>query len=180
MNCFKKNKINIECKKCNDYKNHADMLINVNNSLELLVENMKKDLNDAKQCKIYHTLMYEELLKVKQKLIHEVTFKNKLLSKKNTEIQQYKEKYEETLQKLLIMTSEYTRLIETLTCDYPQDCLCNICKERPLNIILYPCAHICICRICFYKLSDKCCENVYPQCPICRCEVLYVNDCFLS
>ena len=40
-----------------------------------------------------------------------------------------------------------------------QSRLCKVCEEKELEIVLIPCAHVCLCQPCGERLS---------QCPICR------------
>ena len=47
--------------------------------------------------------------------------------------------------------------------DGSDDNNCSICLTNPLEILLKPCGHICICDQCSVKLNVT-----LPKCPICR------------
>ncbi len=38
---------------------------------------------------------------------------------------------------------------------------CVVCLNEPLNVCLFPCAHLCLCTVCVEKLKQQ-------KCPICR------------
>ncbi len=49
---------------------------------------------------------------------------------------------------------------------------CALCMSQPLEVCLEPCGHVCCCRDCARKLSDKC--------PICRATVDRKRDIFIA
>lgn len=59
--------------------------------------------------------------------------------------------------------------------DRPQlaDYLCQICLDKPRDCILEPCMHFCVCRGCVVNITDR-------KCPICRREVDYYQNVFIS
>jgi hypothetical protein len=55
----------------------------------------------------------------------------------------------------------------------PDEYLCKICMDNPINCILEPCMHFCMCQDCIEILTDK-------KCPICRVECNFYNKVFIS
>lgn len=55
----------------------------------------------------------------------------------------------------------------------PDEYLCKICMAKPINCILEPCMHFCICQDCIEILTDT-------KCPICRVECNFYNKVFIS
>lgn len=45
-----------------------------------------------------------------------------------------------------------------------EDQLCIICMEKPRNLVLLPCSHLCLCKFCFSA-------NSISECPMCRRKV---------
>ncbi len=50
---------------------------------------------------------------------------------------------------------------------------CSICLDNPLEVMLEPCGHVCLCRDCGDRLGD-------PSCPMCRAQVKKMKNVFLS
>jgi len=87
------------------------------------------------------------------------------------ELLYYKEKYNE-LQPIEELSSVY---------------LCNICLDKPKDIIMMPCSHFHCCNACFEQMyynlynlegeqdNDK---SLYVKCPVCRYSVEYVKSVF--
>jgi hypothetical protein len=59
--------------------------------------------------------------------------------------------------------------------DGPQlaDYLCQICLDKPRDCLLEPCMHFCVCQGCVININDR-------KCPICRREVDYYQNVFIS
>tara|TARA_B100000242_G_C42935012_1_gene433613 strand:- start:4 stop:396 length:393 start_codon:yes stop_codon:yes gene_type:complete len=55
----------------------------------------------------------------------------------------------------------------------PDEYICKICMENPINCVLEPCMHFCICQSCIDNLPDR-------KCPICRQECNFYNKVFIS
>tara|TARA_Y100000389_G_C17295236_1_gene430145 strand:- start:356 stop:748 length:393 start_codon:yes stop_codon:yes gene_type:complete len=55
----------------------------------------------------------------------------------------------------------------------PDEYICKICMEKPIDCILEPCMHFCMCQTCIDVLSDR-------KCPICRQECNFYNRVFIS
>lgn len=51
--------------------------------------------------------------------------------------------------------------------------LCIICYDRPRNIILYPCKHMCICEDCYTTLRRE-----LQGCPLCRSSIININHVY--
>lgn len=41
-----------------------------------------------------------------------------------------------------------------------EDQLCVVCRERPREIIILPCGHVCLCEDCSIDINERC--------PVCR------------
>ena len=50
--------------------------------------------------------------------------------------------------------------------------LCCICLAESVEVVLVPCGHLCLCRVCGAQTSEKC--------PLCRSRVREVIRCFAS
>lgn len=48
---------------------------------------------------------------------------------------------------------------------------CTFCYENPIDVIIYPCNHVCACHECIGKLKN---------CPICRCEIKKFDKVFIQ
>lgn len=55
----------------------------------------------------------------------------------------------------------------------PDEYICKICMEKPIDCILEPCMHFCMCQTCIDILPDR-------KCPICRQECNFYNKVFIS
>lgn len=42
--------------------------------------------------------------------------------------------------------------------------MCRICLDSPLQIVLQPCGHLCLCEACAARIL----KSKQPQCPLCR------------
>lgn len=49
--------------------------------------------------------------------------------------------------------------------------LCCICKHKNSNVILLPCAHLCMCLKCFYTMKKNSHGTLAENCPMCRAPV---------
>jgi hypothetical protein len=48
---------------------------------------------------------------------------------------------------------------------------CTYCFENPIDVIIYPCKHVCTCHMCIGKLIN---------CPICRCKIVKSERVFIQ
>jgi len=62
----------------------------------------------------------------------------------------------------LELQAEATKLRKKLS-DLESDVCCSVCLDRRKNIVLFPCSHCCVCRVCFMQIERNC--------PICRVQV---------
>lgn len=46
--------------------------------------------------------------------------------------------------------------------------MCCICKNENSNVILIPCAHLCVCIRCFYMMKKNAHGALEENCPMCR------------
>ena len=46
--------------------------------------------------------------------------------------------------------------------------MCCICKNENSNVILVPCAHLCVCTRCFYMMKKNAHGALEENCPMCR------------
>ena len=51
--------------------------------------------------------------------------------------------------------------------------ICKVCLDKPINCILEPCMHFCICETCIENLPTK-------QCPMCRKKCNFYNKIYIS
>lgn len=49
--------------------------------------------------------------------------------------------------------------------------MCCICKHKNSNVILLPCAHLCICLKCFYTMKKNSHGALADNCPMCRAPI---------
>ena len=54
---------------------------------------------------------------------------------------------------------------------------CSVCLTNPLEMLLKPCGHICICHRCLTQLNNS---SSQPKCPICREDVINTERVYLS
>lgn len=48
---------------------------------------------------------------------------------------------------------------------------CIVCMDAPMQVILIPCHHICVCQACSTHLNSKC--------PVCRMDIQKVETVFI-
>jgi len=51
--------------------------------------------------------------------------------------------------------------------------LCAICYDSNINLLLEPCNHICICKLCYKSLYTK-------QCPICKTKISTTKEIYFA
>jgi hypothetical protein len=51
--------------------------------------------------------------------------------------------------------------------------LCAICYDSTINLLLEPCNHICICKLCYNSLYTK-------QCPICKTKISTTKEIYFA
>jgi len=60
---------------------------------------------------------------------------------------------------------------------------CSVCLTNPLEMLLKPCGHICICHQCLAQLLNHSYSqpsSSQPKCPICREDVINSERVYLS
>lgn len=50
---------------------------------------------------------------------------------------------------------------------------CAICNDNEINLLLEPCNHICICKLCYNSLYTK-------QCPICKTKISTTKEIYFA
>lgn len=73
---------------------------------------------------------------------------------------------------LSLLKTENKIIKDNKSFNMPDEYLCKICMDKPINCILEPCMHFCICNVCI-EIVDK-------KCPICRVECNFYNKVFIS
>merc|ERR1712217_423042 len=49
---------------------------------------------------------------------------------------------------------------------------CVICLTDAHHVLLKPCGHLCLCRVCYDRMQKVCDDRrQFPKCPLCRTEV---------
>tara|TARA_Y100000389_G_C17341108_1_gene453382 strand:+ start:560 stop:952 length:393 start_codon:yes stop_codon:yes gene_type:complete len=127
----------------------------------------KKQKNDKRQ------LLEQEISNYKSQMI--------TLSQEIQQLRQYIDFQNLEFQKILDnkeLEISYLRTENKIIKDKQMDTildeyLCKICMDNPINCILEPCMHFCICQDCVEILTDK-------KCPICRVECNFYNKVFIS
>lgn len=56
--------------------------------------------------------------------------------------------------------------------DCRKEFLCSVCMDRPCNVLLEPCNHLCVC--------DQCSNMIDNVCPICRSKVTSKRSIFIA
>ena len=63
------------------------------------------------------------------------------------------------------------------------DQMCSVCLTNPLEMLLKPCGHICLCHQCLTLLLNNSYgqpSSSQPKCPICREDVIDSERVYLS
>ena len=68
---------------------------------------------------------------------------------------------------------ENKRLKEVKIDMIPEEYICKICMDNPINCVLEPCMHFCICQNCIEILTER-------KCPICRQDTPFYTKLFIS
>ena len=83
---------------------------------------------------------------------------------KEEDVQQQSQLQQPPLQSRPSHEKEVIDLCEEDTFSGDDLLLCVVCMERERNILLLPCAHLCVCQMCS--------KNMLSDCPICRSDIV--------
>ncbi|CAH1375065.1 mitochondrial E3 ubiquitin protein ligase 1-like [Tenebrio molitor] len=77
---------------------------------------------------------------------------------------QYKDRLiEESKRKQMLDESRRKRRRQMRDQNLPENQICVVCKSNPIEIILLPCGHVCLCEDCSIDISTNC--------PVCRAPI---------
>ena len=57
---------------------------------------------------------------------------------------------------------------------------CSVCLGNPVEVVLQPCGHVCLCLDCVVQLSSPSANATDKRCPICRTKITSHHKIFLS
>ncbi|KAJ8977539.1 hypothetical protein NQ317_010059 [Molorchus minor] len=130
------------------------------------VSSLVKKLDDSKKNYRILCIIFGTVGIVLGALIIRKYWKNKLMYE------------EEDRRKLRIEESRRERRRRMRDDDLPENQLCVVCKANPIEIILLPCGHVCLCEDCSVDITE--------QCPVCRAGIeknllpMFYNVLFLK
>ena len=126
-------------------------------------EDWEKVINEIKNGKYkYPIILSQEIISFLENMVKKNTFlrftieelyKHDFLTK---DIKEFKLINNQTTKKEITQTTLSTSELSHL---------CIFCLTNPIQIIISPCGHKCICDICYIKLKEN---DKFKECPICR------------